>query len=1270
VGTQKQYVVCLNSNMLGMPYEPATDMSTDNTMRPNPNETALHPLIRNWFGSQTPGTSHVNIDPYRRAMSLDYGYTYPLNGEGEYLINTYRYQNPDDFNSGTPETNTPYMYKDGESGPSFGSLGRPLYDSFALDGLSSDTLDLHFNEKGWNESLPSSPDYSYGATPGSAVSPYYASLLDEENRDEWNEGVPYFNKYLMGLPQSPSTPLAASAADPRMTSAGLIGTYNGLFGDVAARGGHPPISAHTLFDHTFGYTNANTYNNEDPNLPDPLYPGVTVESTYNFYIDSAPNYEDVIAPANIPECILPNFYMLQSSILQHLTSAPERLNAYLEQVSVGTGGVPFQVLFYATSNPAIVVDSPNISEGYWNLYSTTLSNIDSTAMTEFEGKYKNIVVPLGSLNFISDQNEASSFSGDPANPGPSGPFTALSAYPFYNKITLQPIGIPSDNDPELGPERAATGWITDPDFLRGLLDANGAQGTLTAAETTCFVRSLQLLIANSYNPNASIESRDKLTGLVAQDLRSTFPRRASLSMDLNFMGTGFNEESDQPQEIQHTLGKSQPIKICAEVDKILDDGTDLKDLTDSEGPYPYYYINLEKLTPNETDINYSILRDAIAGNDYSTAATWEKTTDAADRGQIHTAIKDYTRNLNSVFKGQLSNVSPLMYLIEKRRIPDGELSVPLSVEPVQRIFITRDFRNPGNPSPITYYDTQIKYGVRYQYDVRVINIVFGTQYEYTNVASDPDQWYTEVENTPLASSGRALGNALGFYNEEESHVTMMGNYLVGGTLDADGSQHNYLKLSDETDLISPEDTNLMNPTMYFSDEGELGWPSTPYQTDIGEDPGWDSANGTVSFKEGTATNKPVGQSGYYVFGGSHFESTLPALEDRPPFVPWTQDFAMWFKTQGPPSFTGLDYNLHSSVGTTQGLTISAPQPGGFYKPWAVANMLGNLKVKVVEGLGHDGNSTGGLVPWIAEVQQIPEIPVDEPVSVGMCEWVQLYHEYIATAFRHWYTQVRIFDAPTENPSAGVVFYGNYKYHLQSGPDLSPVMSSYSSTMTAERWWNGDSNCLYDSGLPVLWGPPSGLGTSANQDDNQDYVTHYPTSDQGAQSRDTAAWYAPNWTAIATVNQNRSVWHPHSIYQIVYWLLHGVPSAHWSSTVNHDYADDPADPGTRAYLYPKADLGLAHGNKILDEFRQWWNDHYDSPSVNSPSRSHVGVTTTIGQSIEDATLSYRGDPWTASKWKSMIAMLYSTSCLSPGSRWNAYIDYPESLSGGGQGSGLL
>ena len=1228
--------------MLGMPYEPADSaMSPDNTMRPNPNETALHPLIRNWFGSQSPGADHVNIDPYRRAMSLDYGYTYPLNGDGEYLINTYQYENAD-----THDTNTPYIYSEGLSGPTFGSLGMDSYANFGLDYSSFDTLDLRFNERGWNESLPpGGPDYSYGDTPGSAVSPYYASLLDEENRDEWNEGIPYFDKYLIGAPPGNISPyLVPGQIGPsgweaqRVQSAGQVGSYDGLFAHTIPLFWMPNARRALLFDHTFGYTNANTYNNDDPNLPDPLSPGVTVESTYNFYVDSAPNYEDVIAPANIPECILPNFYMLQSETLQHnSTTQPQRMGAYLEQVSAGTLNSDFTSIFIHTANPpspgpAGNPADPATSEGYWNLYSTTLSSLNPTAMTEFEGKYKNIVVPLGSLDFISVQNEASSFSGDSNNPGPSGPFTALAAYPFYNKITLLPIGIPSNNDINLGPERGATALLGNEDFLAGLLGPTLT--SLTAAETTCYVRSLQLLIANSYNPNASPDPDDVLTGLVAQKLIANFPRRPALSMDLNFMSPGFNEDDNQPQEIQHTLGKAQPIKICAEVDKILDDAIPLRSVTHDQSPYPDYYITLEKNTTNEKDINYSILRDAIAGNDYSTAATWENTTDAADRGQIREAIKDYTRNLNSVFKGQLSNVSPLMYLIEKRRIPDGELSVPLSVEPVQRIFITRDFRNPGNPSPITYYDTQIKYGVRYQYDVRVINVVFGTQYEYTNLNTDFP--YTEVENIPVASTGRALGNALGFYNEENADVTTMGNYLVGGKVDADGSQHNYLKLSDET-ILGPPNTNLDDPTMYFSDSGELGWPSTAYQTDIGKDPGWDSANSPVA-----KAPKPVGQTGFYVFGGSDQSLTenhpVESLRERPGFVPWTADFSDYYNWSS--AHFQAFFSLQSTINDPYGSTFSAPSPGGMFQPAAVGDMLSRMKVKVVGGLGHDGNAEGGLVPWIADIEPAPEEEVEVETPVTICEWALLYHADLAQAFRDWYTESRLFDSPTQNPNWTIFQHLEFKWHLRSGPDLWSGYAGNPLTTTAERWWNGDSNCLKAGTYPVHWSCSTCIGTDANQLAEPDYITNGSVSNQDAAGRDTAAWYCPNWNSQIT---NHTIWRPHSIYQIVYWLLNGAGQQYQYHASAAKETTDPYDGSSEfVYFFPKADLGSTHGKEILSEFRDWWNANY--ATYTGGSRSHRNVNRAPGESVADATQAHQGAPWDGLRWETMIGNLYLESCM--------------------------
>ena len=609
-----------------------------------------------------------------------------------------------------------------------------------------------------------------------------------------------------------------------------------------------------------------------------------------------------------------------------------------------------------------------------------------------------------------------------------------------------------------------------------------------------------------------------------------------------------------------------------------------------------------------------------------------------------------------------------MYVIEKRRIPDGELSVPLSVEPVQRIFITRDFRKFG-PAPITYYDTQIKYGVRYQYDVRIINIVLGTQYQYTNISLQFP--HTTVENVPLESRGRALGNALGFYSEENPMVTSIGDYLLGGELGWERAQHNHLKLANEEDLLS-QDPAQASPSMYFED-GEnvntLGWPATPYQTDVGKDPGWDKANigGPASEKGGSG--KPVGQSGYYVFGGPEDSIVGGPADGRPGFAEWIQDFSTFYRNA--PALANFDLKTHIPVDDYGG-PIAAPQPGGMYIPSTRDNILSRLTVKVVDGMGHDGNATGGLIPWEVNMPQTPgpdTITVQTDISI--CEWLTLYQIELAHAFRDWYTtSLEFFDiGPAQNcPGmlAGPIEWARTGRTYTKPNGTTWNESSFPHGLgyrNRQRWYAGDSYMLQEP-LPAEYD-----NMVTDQSNWPSYVVNSPVSTNGAQGRNLCSWYAPNWTNNTHINDH-GFWHPHSHNQIVYWLLHGA-DGFWQSTVDHGYYGDPTDATEfpnggdlhrRSYVHPKSNLGRAHGRDILWEFGQWWNSNYANYGGALPSKSPLGVFVNPAQTTHDAILADHGNSWSRTQWLNMLEMLYDPACLGN----NAW---PQpSLGMSGQGAG--
>jgi hypothetical protein len=140
-----------------------------------------------------------------------------------------------------------------------------------------------------------------------------------------------------------------------------------------------------------------------------------------------------------------------------------------------------------------------------------------------------------------------------------------------------------------------------------------------------------------------------------------------------------------------------------------------------------------------------------------------------------------------------------MYMVEKRVIPVGQLSVdandPSTV--VQRFFFGRDIT--GGEKGITYYDTQIKYGVRYQYDIKQIRLVVGEQYYYHNI--------TSIANSGSIHQGRAIGNALGFYAEENVGITSTQTFQIANNLE-DVNGFSYLPEDEETPFVAWDATQV------------------------------------------------------------------------------------------------------------------------------------------------------------------------------------------------------------------------------------------------------------------------------------------------------------------------------------------------------------------------------------------------------------------------------------------------------------------------------
>jgi len=91
---------------------------------------------------------------------------------------------------------------------------------------------------------------------------------------------------------------------------------------------------------------------------------------------------------------------------------------------------------------------------------------------------------------------------------------------------------------------------------------------------------------------------------------------------------------------------------------------------------------------------------------------------------LNLLVPTVTKTFKQVLGGVRCHTETLMYVIEKRRIlPDGTRG-PIQ----QRFFISNRFED--TDKPIVYYDSQVKYGQRYRYDIKKIALVFGNEYSY------------------------------------------------------------------------------------------------------------------------------------------------------------------------------------------------------------------------------------------------------------------------------------------------------------------------------------------------------------------------------------------------------------------------------------------------------------------------------------------------------------------------------------------------------------
>jgi len=600
-----------------------------------------------------------------------------------------------DFHPGTTlagSAGNKYIRNNWTSSDTFRSVIRKLYSS-------------NHGSDGWVTLSPpgSIPDKNSPLLASSVPGPKYYIHLDN---NKWNaasyepdtedllrqdididgvyEGDPNWRYYLQGLPpgEPVSQPLAPFAFNV----------------PVFANPG--PFKDH-----------ANTYlkPSNDPAIREASGMTVKVESKYNFYADTTPPYENILA--DVSEPMITNYYCLQSelrntdstvnsqdyyqqitlgTVLQRVNvDNDDDLDPWFVNVSVGTGMSESTTSeFYSlySKGVSILKDNPaDVKTGGDYGAAVDLAGIEST----FETTYKNYVILCSDLEGLNKLVVS--------DPAPAG----LTNLPFYNTIT---IGY--DNDAVEDPSNAGN-------FFRKLSAQLGGPENFSP-----FMDMLQLYIIDKITNNDPLEGFGSYANLTTIKTDAGNASATSRTLDDNYeTGHHFNWE----RFMYHTSHQSLSTRINGNV------------------------------SSNDSD-NYILLRnynteDGVVDVDISYIEEVQKLDTAGD--------VDYPiRNFDEVMAGVSCYSEPVLYKIDKYNSSNTL---------VQTFFISAR-ESEWYQKEIIYIDSQVKYGEKYRYDIKQIRLVFGNDYSYENL----NIFYTDT----APASGLGIANALGFYRSSDPDIVL------------------------------------------------------------------------------------------------------------------------------------------------------------------------------------------------------------------------------------------------------------------------------------------------------------------------------------------------------------------------------------------------------------------------------------------------------------------------------------------------------------------
>ena len=404
---------------------------------------------------------------------------------------------------------------------------------------------------------------------------------------------------------------------------------------------------------------------------------VSVEPTYNFYASTTPPYELVSAPSSIKEHHLPNVYLLESE----LKNTGSTLLAPFHEEALTLGGT---VDWFETQVGVAKTVTTEVEDRFYDAYSEGLQafqNGDSEAYSNIDSN-----LSLSNKNFAILHSDLGVLEEDRIS---------FQTIPFYNKIIL-------GNDLS-----SASGKNSNIRIFNHLSNNN---------ETKNFIDILQMetILRLTTETNENLGSR-KFNTMVKKFSRS--PEKNPTSYRFYIGNQEYTLLYDLQELMEDYEFNNRGLAIADLINSFSSSDESDND-SDMISELPFRLIRDYNIPEEEREINPEHVSEASIN-------MFESDSTSA-------YIPRVIRTLEEVYSNMHAHVETLLYIIKKKASADGPV--------IQTFYVSPHFSN-SSAAASYFYDTQVKYGKKYFYQIEKVVAIFGNEYVYMPTPDERDMYY-------------------------------------------------------------------------------------------------------------------------------------------------------------------------------------------------------------------------------------------------------------------------------------------------------------------------------------------------------------------------------------------------------------------------------------------------------------------------------------------------------------------------------------------------